>query len=85
MAKEKVPTGTSIRNEHDLGAWIRAARKAQNVTLIEAAGLCGVGVRFLSELERGKPTKEIGLALQVATRMGLDLHVRPRWLEGGKP
>lgn len=81
MKRTATPPSRAVRTVAELGAWIRAARKAQGVTLVEAAGLCGVGVRFLSELERGKPTAEVGLALQVAARMGLDLRVNPRWTD----
>lgn len=67
-----VPIG-KIRTPADLGMLIRSARKAAGVTLAEAAGLAGVGVRFLSELERGKPTAELGKALKVAETVGLEL------------
>lgn len=43
-----------------------------------AAGLAGVGPRFLSELERGKETVRLGLVLQVLDRLGLELWVAPR-------
>lgn len=72
-----VPT-TKIRSAADLGAAIRRARKAQGVGLVETAGLAGVGVRFLSELERGKSTASLGKALQVLGRVGLDLTLRMR-------
>jgi len=48
------------------------------VTLSEAASLSGVGIRFLLELEHGKPTASIGKALQVLGRLGLDVYVVPR-------
>jgi hypothetical protein len=35
-------------------------------------------VRFLSELERGKETAEIGKVLRVLERLGLELVVVPR-------
>lgn len=47
----------------DIGLLIRKRRKEAGLTLKEAAGLANVGVRFLSELERGKPTLQIGLAI----------------------
>lgn len=43
-----------------------------------AAGLAGVGVRFLGDLERGKPTVQLGLALQVLDRLGLEAWIVPR-------
>jgi transcriptional regulator with XRE-family HTH domain len=57
---------------------VRRRRKQLGHTQAEAAALCRVGVRFLSELERGKPTAEIGRALKVAQRLGLRLFAVPR-------
>ena len=41
-------------------------------------------MRFLSELERGKPTVELGRALRVARRLGLDIWLLPRGEAPGK-
>jgi transcriptional regulator with XRE-family HTH domain len=65
---------TEINDSKDLGAAIRAARKRLGLTLVECAGSNGVGVRFLSELERGKETAELGLSLRVARSLGIRLH-----------
>lgn len=61
-----------------LGSAVRTARKNQGLTQQEFADVAGVGVRFLSELERGKETAEIGLVLRVVGEAGLDLILRPR-------
>lgn len=50
-----------ISDSTQLGRLVRERRKQANLTLKDAAGMAGVGVRFLSELERGKPTVQIGL------------------------
>ena len=42
------------------------------------ADLAGVGRRFLSELEAGKPTLEIGKVLLVLTAAGIELVARDR-------
>ena len=55
----------------DFGAAIRAARKAQGLRQDQLAGAAGVGVRFIVDLEGGKPTSHIGKALAVATALGL--------------
>ena len=55
----------------DFGSLIRTARKRAGLTLVECAGANGVGVRFLSELERGKETAALGLALRVARSLGI--------------
>jgi hypothetical protein len=36
-----------------------------------------VGVRFLSELENGKPTVELGKTLKVMQRLNIELTVAP--------
>lgn len=40
----------------ELGAFVRARRRANRLSQRELAELAGVGPRFVSELERGKPT-----------------------------
>ena len=62
----------------DLGRCVRARRKEQGATQAEFAALCGVGARFISDLENGKPTVELGKALQVLKCLGLELSIRPR-------
>jgi y4mF family transcriptional regulator len=62
-----------IKDTHNLGSAIRQHRKSLGLSQLNAAGLCGVGERFLSELERGKPTAELGKVLQVLSRLGLRL------------
>jgi HTH-type transcriptional regulator/antitoxin HipB len=64
-----------VRNPLDLGKLLRSARKRAGLTLVECAGANGVGVRFLSELERGKETASLGLALRVARSLGVELFV----------
>ena len=67
---------TKINNAKESGQIVRQRRKEAGLTLKVAAGLAKVGVRFLSELERGKPTLQIGLAIEVLQLFGLELHVR---------
>ncbi len=80
MAPEsyKVPYG-KIRTMVELGTLVRR-RKEHGVRQAEAeaAALAGVGPRFLSELERGKETAEIGRVLQVLERLGLVVWIAPR-------
>ncbi len=62
-----------ITDSRSLGALIRQERKAQKLTQEQLAGLTGVGVRFVRELETGKESCQIGRALQVASALGLTL------------
>lgn len=61
-----------------LGASVRARRKKLGYAQAQLAALCGTGVRFISDLENGKPTVEIGKALVVASTLGIDLVARVR-------
>ncbi len=67
-----------IKTPEDLGGVIRERRKKVKLTQKKAAALAGVGVRFLSELERGKPTAQIGKTLKVAQLLGLELRINER-------
>jgi transcriptional regulator with XRE-family HTH domain len=64
-----------IRTAEDLGARIRARRKAKGLTQTQAAEIAGVSLRFLSELERGRATAGVGLALRVCERLALNISV----------
>lgn len=67
-----------IKTTTDLGQMIRAYRKEQDLTLERLAGLSNLSMRFLSELERGKETAEIGKALLALNRLGLEVIIKPR-------
>lgn len=56
-----------------LGQAIRRARKQQGLTQMQLAGVAGVGLRFIRELEQGKESCHIGKALSVARLLGLSL------------
>ncbi|MDO9172819.1 MAG: helix-turn-helix domain-containing protein [bacterium] len=62
-----------IQTPEDLGKLIRERRKRDGLTLVETAGLTNVGVRFLSELENGKPTVRLDKLLQVLNALGIRL------------
>jgi y4mF family transcriptional regulator len=59
----------------EIGRIVRAARRAQGLRQDQLAGAAGVGVRFLSELERGKPTVRLEKVLAVLNALGCRLHV----------
>lgn len=69
-----------ISDVGEIGSAVRAARKAQGLTQREFADISGVGVRFLSELERGKPTAEVGLVLEVLADAGYEIVLQKRQL-----
>ncbi|MBV1692044.1 helix-turn-helix transcriptional regulator [Novosphingobium sp. G106] len=59
----------------DVGALIRDERKAQGLRQDELAAASGVGLRFVVELERGKPTVQFGKVLAVLGALGCTLVV----------
>ncbi|MEN9493223.1 MAG: hypothetical protein RJA63_3672 [Pseudomonadota bacterium] len=56
-----------------LGEAIRAARKQLNLTQSQLALAAGVGVRFIVDLEGGKPTVRLETTLRVIQSLGGDL------------
>ena len=64
---------TYIRSVKDLGLAIRNERRRQGMTQAELAGLADVGVTFLSQLENGKESAEVGKVLRVLTMLGIDV------------
>ncbi|MEA5423749.1 helix-turn-helix transcriptional regulator [Synechococcus sp. CCY9202] len=66
---------TSIRSARDLGGSLRVARKALGLTQADLALAAGVGLRFVVELEAGKPTVRLGLVLRVIDALGGSLQL----------
>jgi len=66
-----------INNSRDLGLYLRDRRRELGMTQARAAAAAGVSQRWLSSLEAGKPTAEVGLVLKVihALRLAVDIDV----------
>lgn len=77
ISNQTLPNG-NITSVEEIGKLVRAHRKTQSATQAEFASLCGVGVRFISDLENGKPTMDIGKVLNVLQCLGLDVSIEPR-------
>lgn len=61
---------TTIQTPQQLGNALRAARKQTGLTQPQLAMAAGVGVRFVVELESGKPTVQLQSALRVIDALG---------------
>lgn len=61
----------------DIGEIVRTTRKNQAVTQKALALTSGTGLRFIIELEKGKPTCQIGKVLTVLNTLGVKLSVVP--------
>ena len=64
-------------NPQDIGKLIRDTRKQLGVTQRDLALTSGTGLRFVIDLEKGKPTSEIGKALTVLQTLGIKLTLTP--------
>jgi y4mF family transcriptional regulator len=63
------------RFEQEIGAFVRRRRKASHLTQRELGELAGVGTRFISELERDKPTVRLSTVNQVLGVFGKTLGI----------
>ena len=61
----------------DIGQIVRKARKAMKVTQRELALTSGTGLRFIIELERGKPTCQLEKTLTVLNTLGVRIDITP--------
>ena len=62
----------------ELGVLIREERLRQKLTQTDLAGISDVGITFISQLENGKETAEMGRVIRVLTMLGIDLYAERR-------
>ena len=74
----------NILNPEQLGTAIRARRKQLKVTQKELAMASGTGLRFIVDLEKGKPTCQIGKLLHVIQALGLKIRIDALDAEAGR-
>ena len=64
-----------------IGEIIRTTRKKMRVTQADLALTSGTGQRFIIDLEKGKPTCQIGKVLTVLQTLGIEASLIPPDLE----
>jgi y4mF family transcriptional regulator len=64
-----------IEDSKSFGFAIKAYRKSQRMTQEKVANYSNVGIRFIVDLEKGKPTCELDKALHVAKILGIKFDV----------
>jgi y4mF family transcriptional regulator len=62
-------TSTSI------GTLIRDTRKSQGLTQQDLALACGTGLRFIIDLEKGKPSCQMAKTLHVLQTLGIKINL----------
>ena len=60
-----------LNNAKSFGNAVRAYRKRQGITQAQIAAVANTGIRFISNLENGKPTIQLDKALKVAWLLGI--------------
>lgn len=65
-----------IQDLESLAALIQKTRKEQNLTQADVASACGVGVRYIVDLEKGKETCQIGKAIKIVNMLGIELEAK---------
>ncbi len=79
MNAKKNPNGNigglhnPVLDSVQLGNSVRYKRKKDGLTQQDLAAIAGVGVRFVSELENGKPSVQLNTVLAVLAALGLQL------------
>lgn len=66
---------TLIRTPQDLGSLIREQRKRQRLRQADLAAMIGASHVFLGDVEKGKPSVQLGRVLQLLDELGLTLRV----------
>lgn len=80
-AKPKSFSGrATVKDSKAIGTIVRELRKESHLTQAQAAAMCNVGARFLSDLENGKATIQLGKALKVLQAFGLRVILKKRTL-----
>jgi len=67
-----------IQSPQDIANLVKEKRKRDGLTQAEAAALCGVGTRFFSEVENGKPSLQLAKVLKVLGGLGLEVEIHER-------
>jgi transcriptional regulator with XRE-family HTH domain len=66
-------SGVSISNMTALGDLLRASRLAQGLTRDDVAIATGLSPKFITHIEAGKPTAQIGKVLYLLSELGIVL------------
>ena len=64
-----------IQDAQSLGEAIRQQRRRLKVTQRDLAMTSGTGLRFIIDLEKGKPTCQLGKAIEIVRALGLKLEI----------
>lgn len=78
IEKQARSVDAKVQFPADIGHVIRNARVSKGMTQSGLAAQVGVSRKWVSEVENGKSTAEVGLVLKVLRKLNLDLTVSER-------
>lgn len=67
-----------LSNAEDFGMAVKLRRKQLGYTQTYISDVTGFSTSFISDLENGKKTAELGKALFIANLLGLDVEMKER-------
>ncbi|WP_026529130.1 helix-turn-helix domain-containing protein [Butyrivibrio sp. VCD2006] len=67
-----------VNNAADFGKALKKRRKEMGYTQRYISEFTGFSISFISDLENGKSTAELGKAIYLANMLGLDIAVNAR-------
>jgi y4mF family transcriptional regulator len=68
---------TSQLTTQSIGLLIKETRRGLSITQKDLALTSGTGLRFIIELEQGKPTVQMGKVLTVLRTLGVTIQLTP--------
>lgn len=68
----------NIYDAGQFGQLLKERRKKLHYTQAYLSEVTGFSASFISEVENGKPTAEIGRVIQLANSLGLDVRIEER-------
>jgi y4mF family transcriptional regulator len=72
----------AIRTTEDLGRLIRDQRKRQGLRQTDLAAIIGASHVFVGDVEKGKPSVQLGRVLRLLDELGLELRLSVPDAEG---
>lgn len=72
-----LPLGNMKHTPKTIGELVKSTRKSMGVTQKDLAMTSGTGLRFIIEMEQGKPTCQLGKTLTVLQTLGIKIELVP--------
>jgi len=81
IKKMDTPDLSQILTPELLGQAIKARRTQSNLSIEDAAALCGVAKQTFMKIEHGQQTSQLGSILKICSALGVKLSIQPWQLE----